>query len=86
MIFEGYTKSKPFNRSWADLPSGEFRYRNPGLDSSNMESARYFLQFLAALPGLHLSYTKPAKNGQHEIFFQTQPLLDELKKSPICGP
>jgi hypothetical protein len=86
MMFEGYTRSKPFNRSWTLLPSGELRYRNPGLDSSNMESARYFLQFLIALPDLRLSYAKPSKGTPREIFFQTQPLLDELKKSPICRP
>jgi len=86
MSFEGYTKSKPFARSWSVLPSGELRYRNPGLDSPNMESARYFMQFLAALPGLRLRYAKPAKGGEPELFFQTQPLLEEVKRSPQCSP
>jgi hypothetical protein len=88
MIFEGYTKSKPFVRSWSLLPSGELRYRNPGLDSPNMESARFFMQFLTALPGLRLRYAKPAKGEgrERELLFQTEPLLEEIKRSPECNP
>jgi hypothetical protein len=86
MVFEGYTKSKPFNRSWAALPSGELRYRNPGMDSPNMEKPLFFLQFLTALPGLRIGYAKPKQGDAHEILFAAQPLLDELKKTPICAP
>jgi hypothetical protein len=91
MTFEGYIKSKPFTRTWSVLPSGELRYRNPGLDSPNMDSPRYFLTFLNSLPGLRIGYVKPGKGRsaspiQGEILFPTQPLLDELKKTPLCNP
>ena len=86
MTFEGYIKSNPFTRSWSLLPSGQFRYRNGGADSPNMESARWFLRFLSSLPGLRIVPAKPLKGDPGEIFFPTQPLLDELKKVPICSP
>jgi hypothetical protein len=86
MTFEGYIKWKPFTRSWSVLPSGELRYRNPGSYSPNMESARSFLQYLYSLPGLRIGYAKSVKGNPSEVFFPTQPLLDELKKTPICGP
>jgi hypothetical protein len=86
MTFEGYIKSKPFIRSWAAPPWGELRYRNPGTYSPNMESPRYFIGFLNSLPGLRIVRAKPVKDDSGEIFFPTQPLLDELKKTPICSP
>jgi hypothetical protein len=86
MTFEGYVKSKPFTRSWSLLPSGELRYRNSGVDSPNMESARWFLQFLSPLPGLRVARAKPLNGDSGDIFFLTQPLLDELNKTPICSP
>ena len=91
MTFEGYIKSKPFTRSWSVLPSGELRYRNAGSDSPNMDSTRYFLTFLNSLPGLRIGYAKPGKGNSSipipsEIFFPTQPLLDVLKKTPLCNP
>jgi hypothetical protein len=84
MVFVGYTTSKPFTRAWAVLPSGELKYRNPGMDSPNMESPRYFLQFLNSLPGLRISYAKPKKDEAQEFFFATQPLLDEVRKTAMC--
>jgi hypothetical protein len=91
MTFEGYIKSKPFTRAWSVLPSGALRYRNPGTDSPNMDSTRYFLTFLNSLPGLRIGYAKSAKSSAakplaEEVFFPTQPLLDELKKTPLCSP
>ena len=86
MVFEGYTKSKPFVRAWAELPSGELRYRNPGLDSPNMESPQHWMQFLIALPGLRIGYAKPINGSPTELLFPTQPLLEELRKTPICAP
>ncbi|MGB6686435.1 MAG: hypothetical protein WBE76_01185 [Terracidiphilus sp.] len=84
MVFVGYTTSKPFARAWAVLPSGELKYRNPGMESPNMESPRYFLQFLNSLPGFRISYAKPKKGEARELFFATQPLLDEIRKTAIC--
>jgi hypothetical protein len=86
MSFSGYTRSKPYVRAWAALPSGELRYRNPGMDSPNMESARYFLQFLVALPGFSIGHARSRKEPPDDIVFQTQPLLDELRKTPVCQP
>jgi hypothetical protein len=86
MVFEGYIKSKPFVRSWSALHNGEFRYSDPGGYSSNMESARWFMGFLNSLPGLRIGYQKPEKGDPPELFFLTQPLLDEVKKTPICAP
>jgi len=86
MSFEGYLKSKPFTRSWSALPSGELRYRNPGMSSPNMDSTRYFMTFLNSLPGLRIGYAKPGKAQPGDLFFPTQPLLDALRKTPICLP
>lgn len=86
MTFEGYLKSKPFIRSWSALPSGEFRYRNPGTQSPNMDSTRYFLTFLNSLPGLRIGHVKPAGGDRTEVFFPAQALLDEVKKTPLCSP
>jgi hypothetical protein len=86
MTFEGYIKWKPFIKGWAVLRSGELKYQNPGMGSPNMESPRYFMQYLNSLPGLRLSYAKPAGGNPPEVFFQAQPILDEMKKTPACGP
>lgn len=86
MTFEGYTKSKPFVRSWTELPTGELRYRNPGMDSPNMESSRKFLEFLTALPELHIGHAKGRKEAEDEVVFQTRGLLVELRNAPICEP
>jgi hypothetical protein len=86
MVFEGYMKSKPFIRNWSALRNGEFRYSDPGLYSANMEPTRWFLPFLNSLPGLRIGYPKPEKGDPPELFFPTQPLLDELRKTPLCAP
>lgn len=86
MTFEGYIKWKPFIRSWSLLPSGELQYRNAGSSSPNMEAAQSFLQYLNSLPGLRIGYAKPAKGDPGDLFFPMQPVLDELKKTPICPP
>jgi hypothetical protein len=86
MVFEGYIKSKPFVRTWSALHNGEFRYSDPGGYSSNMESARWFMGFLNSLPGLRIGYQKPEKGDPPELFFSTQPLLDEVRKTAICAP
>lgn len=86
MTFEGYIKSKPFIRSWSVMPTGELRYRNSGSDGPNMEPAQWYLNFLNSLPGLRVAYAKPSTGDPAEIFFPTQPLLDELNKIPLCTP
>ena len=86
LTFEGYTKWKPYTRSWEVLPSGELKYRNPGIDSPNLDGPRFFLKYLGSLPGLRIGYAKPAPESPPELFFRTQPLLDELNKTPVCQP
>jgi len=85
LIFEGYIKSKPFVQSWSELPSGELRYRNPGMGSPNMDSARWYLGFLNSLPGLRIGYAKKGPADPGELFFPTQALLTELNKTPACS-
>jgi hypothetical protein len=86
MTFEGYMKWKPYVRSWEVLPSGELRYRNPGLESSNMDGPRFFLQYLNSFPGLRIGYARPAAGNPPDLLFQTRPMLDELQKNPACQP
>lgn len=86
LTFEGYIKSKPFTRSWSLLPSGELQYRNSGLHSPNMETTRWFLDYLGSLPGLRIAHAQPAEGNSGEIFFSTEPLLHEFSKTPICSP
>jgi hypothetical protein len=86
MTFEGYMKWKPYVRSWEVLPSGELRYRNPGLESPNMDGPRFFLPYLNSLPGLRIGYAKPSVGEPAEFLFQTRTMLDELKKNPVCQP
>jgi hypothetical protein len=84
MFFEGYMRSKPYARTWLIQPSGELRYCNPGMDCPNMEGPQYFLAFLNALPGLRIRGANPLSSTQQELFFQTRPLLDAMKASPVC--
>jgi hypothetical protein len=86
MTFEGYMKSKPFTRAWISLPSGEFLLCNSGMSCPNMDNAKFFMSFLTVLPGLRIG-GEGLKDGGNptEVFFQTQPLLDEMKKSPVCA-
>lgn len=86
MTFEGYTKWKPYTRSWEVLPSGELRYRNPGIDSPNLDEPRFFLQYLNSLPGLRVAYAKRSPEDPPDVFFATRPLLDELRRIPVCQP
>ena len=56
MDFLGYMKVKPVKRQWVEVDglAGEWQYAAPGLDSSNMEEIRFYLQYLRALPTLEL--------------------------------
>ncbi|MGO9338819.1 MAG: hypothetical protein ACLPY1_15065 [Terracidiphilus sp.] len=86
MNFVGYIKWKPYVESWRLVPNGELRYRNTGFSSPNMESVQFILKMLNSLPGLHIVHESHVANDPGEVFFQTQPLLDELKKTPMCNP
>jgi hypothetical protein len=86
MTFEGYSKPKSFTRSWAVQPGGDFRYRNAGTDSPNMDSPRFFAAFLYALPGVRIVHAKRVAGDPGELFFPARPIVDEMLKTPICQP
>ncbi|HUB50773.1 MAG TPA: hypothetical protein VL986_01315 [Terracidiphilus sp.] len=87
MDFEGYMRSKPFTRSWEELPSGEFRYCNAGLQCPNMETARFYMSYLNALPTLRIAYAKSLDSSPPpEQVFQLRNLVDEANKTPVCVP
>jgi hypothetical protein len=83
MDFEGW---KDLTRIWEVLPSGELRYRNPGLHSPNMESPRVFAMYLNSLPELRIGYASGTGSGTAEEVFATRPLIDEMAKTPACQP
>jgi hypothetical protein len=80
MEFLGYTHVKPVKRQWEALlqPVGQYRYNPPSGGSSNMEDSTYYLRFLSALPTLRLTLANKAAE------FQTTPLLDQIRKEPLC--
>jgi hypothetical protein len=80
MEFLGYTHVKPVIRQWEklDAPAGQFRYNPPSRASSNMEDSTYYLQYLKALPTLRLTYDRKT------VEFLTGPLLDQIRKEPLC--
>ncbi len=80
MEFLGYTHVKPVKRQWEVLlqPAGQLRYNRPSSGSANMEDSTYYLRFLLALPTLRLHY------GGRVAEFQTAPLLDQIRKEPVC--
>jgi hypothetical protein len=86
MTFEGYIHSKPFRRVWEQVPNGRYKYRNPGMGSSNMESPRFFLAYLNSLPTLHLVSARPLPGKPRELFFNTAPLLQIVRSHPLCQP
>jgi hypothetical protein len=80
MDFLGYTHVKPVRRQW-EIPvqtPGQYRYNPPGSGSSNLEEIAYYLRYLLALPTLRLTL------GNNSADFLTTPLLDEIRKEPLC--
>ncbi len=86
MTFEGYIHSKPFKRAWEELPNGNYKYRNPGGASFNLDGPRYFLTYLNSLPGFRLAHPKPETGKPAEVFFQTRPLLELVLRDSLCQP
>jgi len=80
MEFLGYTRVKPVKLQWEALlqPMGQYRYNPPSGGSSNMEDSTYYLRFLLALPTLRLTLANKAAE------FRTTPLLDQIRKEPLC--
>lgn len=81
MEFLGYTHVKPVKRQWVELlePVGELKYNTPGMGSGNMEEVMFYLRYLLALPTLRLS-----ASGLSTVEFMTTPLLDAVRKEPMC--
>jgi hypothetical protein len=80
MEFLGYTHVNPLRRQW-EVPAqtpGLYRYNSAGRASSNMEDIAYDLRYLLALPTLRLTL----KDRTSE--FLTTPLLDAIRKEPLC--
>jgi hypothetical protein len=80
MDFLGYTHVKPMRRQWKiplETPS-LYRYNSPGLRSSNLEEASYFLRYLLSLPTLEITL------DDHTAEFQTTPLLSAIRNEPLC--
>jgi hypothetical protein len=80
MDFLGYTHVKPVRRQW-EIPvetPGQYRYNPPGSRSSNLEEITYYLRYLLALPTLRLTL------GNNSADFLTTPLLNEIRKEPLC--
>lgn len=86
MNFEGYMRSKPYTKAWEQLPSGELRFCNSGINCPNMETARFYMAFLNALPTLRVSYAKASEDKSPEQVFQLRSLVDEASKTPVCAP
>jgi hypothetical protein len=80
MEFLGYTRVKPVRRQW-EVPlqtPGQYRYNPPGAGSANLEEITYYLRYLLALPTLRLTLDNRSAD------FLTTPLLDEIRKEPLC--
>jgi hypothetical protein len=80
MDFLGYTHVKPVRRQW-EIPvqtSGQYRYNPPGGGSANLEEITYYLRYLLALPTLRLTLNNRSAD------FLTTPLLNEVRKEPLC--
>jgi hypothetical protein len=80
MEFLGYTHVKPVRRQW-EIPvqtPGQYRYNPPGGGSQNLEEIAYYLRYLLALPTLRRTL------GNRSAEFLTTPLLNEIRKDPLC--
>jgi hypothetical protein len=80
MEFLGYTHVKPVRRQW-EIPvqtPGQYRYNAPGGGSANLEEITYYLRYLIALPTLRLTLDNRSAD------FLTTPLLNEIRKEPLC--
>jgi hypothetical protein len=80
MDFIGYTHVKPVRRQW-EIPvqtPGQYRYNPPGGGSANLEEITYYLRYLVALPTLRLTLDNRSAE------FLTTPLLNEIRKEPLC--
>jgi len=85
--FLGYVKQKPLKFEWRymrEIP-GEMRYATPGFHSGNMESERFFMQYLRSLPTLRMTVPPggPVK-ALVTVEFETQKWQGLVKAEPLC--
>ena len=67
----------PLREIPVDTP-GQLRYNTPATGSANLEDITFYLRFLLALPTLRLTLDHQAAD------FLATPLLDQLRKEPLC--
>ena len=80
MEFLGYTHVKPVRRQW-EIPvqtPDQYRYNPPGGGSQNLEEITYYLRYMVSLPTLRLTL------ADRSAEFLTTPLLNEIRKEPLC--
>ena len=79
--FLGYTRVKPLKRQFllVSEPAGALVYNPPGLHSYNLEDASYPFQYLRALPTFRTTYSG------WTVTFETEPLLAQISKEPLCA-
>jgi len=85
--FLGYVKQKPLQFEWRymrEIP-GEMHFASPGLHSGNMESERFFMQYLRSLPTLRMTIPPggPVK-AMATVEFETQKWQGLVKAEPLC--
>jgi hypothetical protein len=82
LTFEGY---KPFNRTWEVMPWGEYRFRQPGVESPNLDTVQFFLAYMYSVPVLHVAFSDGKASGK-SAEFHTSGLIAEMKKNRLCNP
>jgi hypothetical protein len=82
LAFEGY---KPFKRIWEVMPTHEYKYRVPGLASSNLEDVSFFLRYMYSVPVLRVSYADRKVNDR-VVEFHTSRLIEEVNRTALCHP
>lgn len=84
MSFHGY-RNKAFKEDWEVLPSHEYKYREPGLRTSNLEDVWFFLRYMYAVPQVRIGYAD-RKISEQTAEFQTAKLVAETSHTALCKP
>jgi hypothetical protein len=84
MSFHGY-RNKTFKEGWEVLPSHEYKYRAPGLRTSNLEDVWFFLRYMYAVPSVRIGYAD-RKVSEQTAEFQTAKLIAETGRAALCRP
>lgn len=84
LSFHGY-RNKAFKEDWEVLPSHEYKYRQPGLRTSNLEDVGFFLRYMYAVPQVRIGYAD-RKISEQTAEFQTAKLVAEASRTALCKP